>query len=98
MRLHLQNYDIHVEYKKGVTMFLADTLSRACLESESVTRLRIATPVLPDNNFAGTRREQQELQILSDIICEGWPETLAQACDYKRRRKQVIELYWNSLG
>ena len=27
MQLCLQNYDIQVEYKKGTTMFLADTLS-----------------------------------------------------------------------
>ena len=37
MRLRLQNYDIQVEYKKGTTMFLADTLSRAYLEGEQST-------------------------------------------------------------
>ena len=37
MRLRLQNYDIQVEYKKGETMFLADTLSRAYLENEPQT-------------------------------------------------------------
>ena len=34
MRLRLQNYDIQVEYIKGTTMFLADTLSRAYVEGE----------------------------------------------------------------
>ena len=29
MRLRLQSYDIRVKYKKGTTMYLADTLSRA---------------------------------------------------------------------
>ena len=38
MRLRLQNYDIQVEYKKGETMFLADTLSRAYLKDEPVSR------------------------------------------------------------
>ena len=34
MRLRLQNYDIQGEYKRGTTMFLTDTLSRAYLENE----------------------------------------------------------------
>lgn len=38
MRLCLQNYDIQVEYKKGETMFLADTLSRTYLENECQTQ------------------------------------------------------------
>jgi len=38
MRLRLQNYNIQVEYKKGETMFLADTLSRAYLENQLVSQ------------------------------------------------------------
>ena len=38
MRLRLQNYGIQVEYKKGETMFLVDTLSRAYLENELVSQ------------------------------------------------------------
>lgn len=38
MRLRLQNYDIQVEYKKGETTFLADTLSRAYLENQPVSQ------------------------------------------------------------
>ena len=40
--------------------------------------------------------KDEELQILSNVICKGWLETLAQGCEHDRRRKQVIELYWNS--
>ena len=40
--------------------------------------------------------KDEELQILSDAIREGWPETLAGAHKYDRRQRQVIELYWNS--
>ena len=29
-------------------------------------------------------------------ICVGWPETVAIAHEYDSRRRQVIELYWNS--
>ena len=38
MHLRLQNYDIQVEYQKGETLFLADTLSRAYLENELVSQ------------------------------------------------------------
>ena len=40
--------------------------------------------------------KDEELQILSNVICKGWPETLAQARENDKRQKQVIELYWNS--
>ena len=38
MRLRLQSYDIRVEYKKGATMYLADTLSRAYLNVSETQR------------------------------------------------------------
>jgi len=38
MRLRLQNFDIQVQYKKGETMFLADTLSRAYLENQLLSQ------------------------------------------------------------
>ena len=38
MRLRLQSYDIRVEYKKGATMYLADTLSRAYLNGSETQR------------------------------------------------------------
>ena len=34
MQLRLQNYNIQVIYKRGTTVFLADTLNRAYLEDE----------------------------------------------------------------
>ena len=40
--------------------------------------------------------KDEELQILSNVICKGWLETLAQACENDKHQKQVIELYWNS--
>ena len=113
MLLHLQNYDIRVEYKKGETMFLADTLSRAYLENELVSQtqdsdVRSIREGLfafefkhgEDLSVSPTRLEKtakdEELQILSDVIHEGWPEILSEAHKYDRRRRQVIELYWNS--
>ena len=38
MRLRLQSYDIRVEYKKGIMMYLADTLSRAYLNVSAKQR------------------------------------------------------------
>lgn len=40
--------------------------------------------------------KDEELQILSNVIRKGWPETLAQARENDKHQKQVIELYWNS--
>ena len=39
--------------------------------------------------------EDEELEILTNVIGDGWPETLAQTREFYRRQKQVIELYWN---
>ena len=39
--------------------------------------------------------EDEDLQILTNVIGDGWPETLAQAREFDMRQKQVIELYWN---
>ena len=119
MRLRLQNYNIQVEYKKGTTMFLADTLSRAYLEGEQSTVPSSDVRSIKERLFAfeleqikhdeeltvsPTRLERlrketakdEELQILSNVICKGWLETLAQACENDKHQKQVIELYWNS--
>ena len=119
MQLCLQNYDIQVEYKKGTTMFLADTLSWAYLKGEQSTVPNSDVPSIKERLFAfeleqikhdeeltvsPTRLERlrketakdEELQILSNVICKGWLETLAQACENDKHQKQVIELYWNS--
>ena len=113
MQLHLQNYDIQVEYRKCTTMFLADTLSRAYVEGEQVARKmpncddcsikeRLFAFELEqvkhadEQGVSSTRlkrlREEtakdEELQILSNIIRDGWPEN-------SRHQKQGMELYWN---
>ena len=119
MRLHLQNYDIQVEYKKGETMFLADTLSRTYFENELASQIQdsdirsIREQLFAfeleqikhgeDMSVSPTRLEKlyeettkdEELQILSDVIHDGWPGTLSVAHRYDRCRRQVIELYCN---
>ena len=119
IRLRLQNYNIQVVYKRGTTMFLADTLSRAYLEDEPErTTPRNDVRSIKERVFAleleqirhgeevsvspvhlkrlrEMTAEDEELQILTNVISDGWPETLAQAREFDRRRKQVTELYWN---
>ena len=119
IRLRLQNYNIQVVYKRGTTMFLADTLSRAYLEDEperttppndvrsikervfalELEQIRHGeeVSVLPVHlkRLLEMTAEDEELQILTNVISDGWPETLAQARECDRRRKQVTELYWN---
>ena len=120
MQLRLQNYDIQVEYKRGTTMFLADTLSRAYLENEPekptpqndirsikerVFTLELeqmrhgedvgVSPVRLKRLREMTAEDEELLQILTNVIGDGWPENVAQAREFDRRQKKVIELYWN---
>ena len=117
MRLRLQNYEIQMEYKKGETMFLADTLRRAYLKNELVGQTQDSdvrsirerlfdfeleqikhgedlsvSPTLLKSLREETAKDE-ELQILSDVIHEGWPETLSETQNYDRRRRQVMEPY-----
>ena len=119
MRLRLQNYDIQVKYKSGVTMFVADTLSRAYLKKNILSQFQNSDVRSVGERLCAFEFEQikhdedlsvspthlrrlreetavdEELQILSDIIHEGWPESLAKARKYEKRQKHVVELYWN---
>lgn len=114
MRLRLQHHDIHEEYKRRTTMFLAHTLSRAYLENELVTPTRsikervfaleleqkryvedVIFPLVRLNRLREMTSDDEELQLLSNIIYDGWPETLSQAREFDRERKNVIDLYWN---
>ena len=36
--------------------------------------------------------EDEELEILTNVIGDGWPETVAQAREFDKQQKQVIEL------
>ena len=100
-------------------MFLADTLSRACLENELVKPiLHSGIRSIKERVFALEPKQiihgedvsvsparlmrlremtsnDEESQILSNVIYDGWPETLSQAREFDRGRKQVIELHWN---
>ena len=52
------------------------------------------SPTCQEKLYEETAKDE-ELQILSDVIHEGWPGTLSVAHRYDWCRRQVIELYWN---
>ena len=119
MRLRLQNYDINVEYKKGTSMYLADTLSRAYLGETPPDPEHCDVHTVRERVFAAELEQMkhhddvsvlprklqklrdvtasdEELQILIEIIRIGWPGSRAETREFDKRKKRVVELYWNS--
>lgn len=87
--LAMQRYDVEVIYKPGKLMFLADHLSRAYLnETKEVLvpelqvndiHLTAYLPVSPEKyqQLKEATAKDEDLQILQDIVLEGWPEDKA---------------------
>ena len=84
MLLRLQKYNLKVVYKRGKDMLVADTLSRAYLTEESLSKSTASlaridpklTLVVRDENHKKIKAETQadeELQTLTKIIHGGWP-------------------------
>jgi len=86
MLLKLQKYNLQWKYKKGTTMYLADTLSRAYLPDISAcefssnlegvdhtasTQLAVSKDGLMQIKHAST--DDPVLQILREVIQQGWP-------------------------
>jgi hypothetical protein len=82
MMLRIQGYDITVTYKKGKEMYLADTLSRAYLNSsentqgefEHVNMVRFLS--IGDERLSKLKEETEKddnLQKLKTVIMRGWP-------------------------
>ncbi|XP_021364173.1 uncharacterized protein K02A2.6-like [Mizuhopecten yessoensis] len=84
--LRLQKYNFVLTYKKGETMYLADTLSRAYLDvgdktaqlddTETVNMaqfLPISEPRL--HEIQKQTSTDESLQTLREVILEGWPES-----------------------
>ena len=88
MMIRLQSYDIDIVYQKGKEMYLADTLSRAYLPSDSTTRETVFDKVnmvsfLPIRQERLTQirsatEQDESLQMLRSVILQGWPETKDQ--------------------
>ena len=86
MLLRLQKYNLLVKYKKGSTMFLADTLSRAFLPDVSACEFsrsledvdHTITLALSEDHLQQVKHMSADdpvLQVLREVIRHGWPES-----------------------
>ena len=87
MIMTLQRYSFKLEYRKGTSLIIADTLSRAALTSSVCTKgtgfnvFRADSEVV-ERDSKLTLHSESEIEIASDptlsglyrIISEGWPE------------------------
>ena len=84
MLLRLQKYDLRVKYKKGTTMHVADTLSRAhlpevnaCLFEEALEKIdhREMLPVSEESwqHIYQASHSDPVMAELRDVIQSGWP-------------------------
>lgn len=95
MLLAIQKYDINLKYKRGDTMYLADTLSRAYLpevcaceiakECETIDH-RTTLPVTDKRwqQLQLASEQDRVLQKLRDVIRRGWPSTKSGVPDCVR--------------
>ena len=93
MLLRLSIYDIEVIYKKGSTMYLADTLSRAKLPETTVIKeeetIMVHKVSVSDERIQHFRQNTtRELSELVTTILEGWPEE-------KSLLPEQVKPYWN---
>ena len=86
MMLRIQGYDLHIVYKKGKEMTLADTLSRAYLnrpsqqqDIETINSLDFIM-IRPERleKLKEATSKDEPLQTLKAIIMNGWPEDKAR--------------------
>ena len=90
MLLQLQKYNLQWKYKKGTSMFLADTLSRAHLPEVCACDLELATNLEGIDHMAPmllavskdrliqikhASTDDPTLQVLRETIQQGWPES-----------------------
>ena len=82
MMLRIQGYDLHIVYKKGKEMTLADTLSRAYInrpsEQQDIETINHLDFILirPERleKLKEATAQDENLQTLKAVIMEGWPE------------------------
>ena len=86
MMLRIQGYDLHIVYKKGKEMTLADTLSRAYInrpsEQQDIETINSLDFILirPERleKLKEATAQDETLQILKAVIMNGWPEDKAK--------------------
>ena len=97
MLLKLQKYNFQVQYKRGTEMYVADALSRVkwseeypAKEKEFHVNSIVASSFVYDNleEFKEKSETDDVLQILKEVIQNGWPEN-------KRNAPEEIHSFWS---
>ena len=97
MLLHLQKYDLNVEYRPGTSLVIADTLSRApsketemedqdLFQVHTITYLPVSMEKLAE--FCVETGKGKALQKLKETVINGWPE-------HKQDVDLSIREYWS---
>ena len=92
MLLRLQKYNLHLKYKRGQMMFLADTLSRAYLHDINACEFSQQLEEVDHTVLLAMTEERLQqlthasshdpvLQVLRETICRGWPESKSDVPD-----------------
>ena len=97
MMLTLQRYSFHVEYSKGSSLHLADTLSRAPLPTTShrkvhedlvyLVEFKCNTPDATLQDIRTVAATDPEQAILSSLVSAGWPNDKAAV-------PELAQPYW----
>ena len=98
MMLKVQKYDLRVHYKSGRELWIADTLSRACVSQDESPICDSDYSIFSIENLPCSQRKlselkeetlkDMELNILKDTVLRGWPEN-------KKEINPRITHYWN---
>lgn len=98
MMLKVQKYDLRVQYKPGRELYIADTLSRTCINENndlicdsdysvfSVENLPVSQAKMSE--LRAETQKDLELMTLKDTVLSGWPEN-------KKQLNPQITHYWN---
>ena len=101
MMMQLQWYDLNVVYKKGMELYIADTLSRAHVEETAADKedeyeVLMVTPIAPHRMVELKKETASDPQLakLTTSIKNGWPESVketdAEIQEFFNFREQLI--------
>ena len=98
MLLRLQKFDLHVEYKKGSEMYLADTLSRAFQVCKGTQKDAVEDVVYIEEMRGNTERELESINMIQYLpVSEETQALIQQATESDatlRELKSIIRKGW----
>ena len=77
MLLQLKPYRLNIVFKKGKTLYLADTMSRTYLPDNDNSEHRIWCTRRSANNRPEVSRATANLSKINELILTGWPKKIA---------------------